>query len=72
MLSLNPSSFADTCRAGGILLPETPNSLIERGHLEEGREVLKRIRGTQHIDIEYEVTKPPEIDVLSTNPANEH
>jgi sugar porter (SP) family MFS transporter len=39
---------------GGILLPETPNSLIERGHLEEGRNVLKKIRGTEEIDIEYE------------------
>ncbi|KAL5201273.1 hypothetical protein ABZP36_035627 [Zizania latifolia] len=25
---------------GGLLLPETPNSLIERGHAEEGRRVL--------------------------------
>ena len=40
--------------AGGILLPETPNSLIERGHLEEARRVLKKIRGTENIDVEYE------------------
>jgi sugar porter (SP) family MFS transporter len=39
---------------GGLTLPETPNSLIERGHLEEGRDVLQRIRGTENIQIEYE------------------
>lgn len=39
---------------GGILLPETPNSLIERGHLEEARRVLKKIRGTENINVEYE------------------
>lgn len=39
---------------GGILLPETPNSLIERGHLEEARRVLKKIRGTDNIEVEYE------------------
>lgn len=38
--------------AGGLLLPETPNSLIERGHLEEARRVLKKIRGTEAIDVE--------------------
>lgn len=32
---------------GSIFLPETPNSLIERGHFEEGRKVLERIRGVQ-------------------------
>jgi sugar porter (SP) family MFS transporter len=39
---------------GGILLPETPNSLIERGHFEEGKRVLRKIRGTDNIDIEFE------------------
>jgi sugar porter (SP) family MFS transporter len=39
---------------GGLLLPETPNSLIERGHLEEARRVLRRIRGTEDIQVEYE------------------
>jgi Sugar (and other) transporter len=37
--------------AGGLTLPETPNSLIERGHLEEGRDVLQRIRGTENIQV---------------------
>lgn len=39
---------------GGLLLPETPNSLIERGHFEEGRRVLQKIRGTPNVDVEYE------------------
>ncbi|XP_047050044.1 sugar transport protein 7-like [Lolium rigidum] len=38
---------------GGILLPETPNSLIERGHVEEGRRVLELIRGTAEVDAEF-------------------
>ena len=39
---------------GGIFCPETPNSLIERGKLEKGRRVLVRIRGTEHVDAEYD------------------
>ncbi|EMS49437.1 hypothetical protein CFC21_066010 [Triticum aestivum] len=38
---------------GGFLLPETPNSLIERGHDEEGRRVLELIRGTTDVDAEF-------------------
>ncbi|XBI81501.1 hypothetical protein VPH35_090391 [Triticum aestivum] len=38
---------------GGLLLPETPNSLIERGRAEEGRRVLERIRGTADVDAEF-------------------
>jgi MFS family permease len=39
---------------GGLLCPETPNSLIERGKLEKGRNVLAKIRGTQNIGAEYD------------------
>ncbi|MCO5609462.1 hypothetical protein L7F22_063688 [Adiantum nelumboides] len=39
---------------GGIWLPETPNSLIERGYHEQGRLVLQKIRGTQVVDAEFE------------------
>lgn len=39
---------------GGILLPETPNSLIERGLKETGRKVLEKIRGTADVNAEYE------------------
>ena len=35
---------------GGIILPDSPNSLIERGKNEQGRKVLARIRGTQQVD----------------------
>ncbi|KAJ6799657.1 putative sugar carrier protein C [Iris pallida] len=31
---------------GSLFLPDTPNSLIERGHDEEARHMLQRIRGT--------------------------
>lgn len=39
---------------GGLLLPETPNSLIERGLKEKGRIVLERIRGTSNIHAELQ------------------
>ncbi|GMY27458.1 sugar transport protein 13 [Fagus crenata] len=38
---------------GALLVVDTPNSLIERGHLEEGKAVLKRIRGTDNVEPEY-------------------
>ncbi|XP_047327689.1 sugar transport protein 14 [Impatiens glandulifera] len=38
---------------GGLFLPETPNSLVEQGRLEEGRKVLEKIRGTQEVDAEF-------------------
>ncbi|KAK6248272.1 hypothetical protein QUC31_019837 [Theobroma cacao] len=39
---------------GGFCLPETPNSLIERGSKERGRKVLVRIRGTDNVDAEFQ------------------
>lgn len=39
---------------GGLLLPETPNSLIEQGNKIEGRRVLEKIRGTENVDAEFE------------------
>lgn len=38
---------------GALLLPETPNSLIQRGRFDEGRKVLQRIRGVDDVDTEY-------------------
>lgn len=38
---------------GGIFLPETPNSLVEQGRLEEGRKVLEKVRGTSRVDAEF-------------------
>lgn len=39
---------------GAIFLPETPNSLIERGKTEEAREQLKAIRGIPNVDQEFD------------------
>lgn len=38
---------------GFIFLVETPNSLIERGHLEDGKQVLRKNRGTNNVDAEF-------------------
>lgn len=39
---------------GGLFLPETPNSLVEQGKMEEGRAVLEKIRGTKKVDAEFD------------------
>ncbi|CAH9112004.1 unnamed protein product [Cuscuta europaea] len=39
---------------GSIFLPETPNSLIERGNNEVAKERLRRIRGVENVDEEFE------------------
>lgn len=39
---------------GGLVMPESPSSLIERGHEEKARTILARIRGTNDIDDEFE------------------
>lgn len=38
---------------GSLLVVDTPNSLIERGRLEEGKAVLKIIRGTENVEPEF-------------------
>lgn len=38
---------------GSLILPETPNSMIERGQTEEARTKLRRIRGVDNIDEEF-------------------
>lgn len=38
---------------GGIFLPETPNSLVEQGKLEEAKRILEKVRGTKNIDAEF-------------------
>eukprot|EP00262_Sarcandra_glabra_P007800 TRINITY_DN20771_c0_g1_i1.p1 TRINITY_DN20771_c0_g1~~TRINITY_DN20771_c0_g1_i1.p1 ORF type:complete len:525 (-),score=34.53 TRINITY_DN20771_c0_g1_i1:128-1702(-) len=38
---------------GSVLVVDTPNSLIERGRLEEGKVVLKKIRGTNNVEPEF-------------------
>ncbi|XP_073000150.1 sugar transport protein MST4-like [Typha latifolia] len=39
---------------GSLLITETPTSLIERDKLSEGLAVLKKIRGTNNVDEEYQ------------------
>ncbi|KAJ4958258.1 hypothetical protein NE237_025369 [Protea cynaroides] len=39
---------------GGILIPETPNSLVEQGLQEKGRKVLEKIRGTNNVGAEFQ------------------
>lgn len=38
---------------GALLVVDTPNSLIERGRYEEGKAVLRKIRGTDNIEPEF-------------------
>ncbi|XXG64162.1 hypothetical protein AAC387_Pa05g2189 [Persea americana] len=38
---------------GSIVITETPTSLIEREMLHEGKDMLKKIRGTEEVDAEY-------------------
>ncbi|KAG9149263.1 hypothetical protein Leryth_003236 [Lithospermum erythrorhizon] len=38
---------------GSIFLPDTPNSLIERGQREEAKEKLKSLRGIDNVDDEF-------------------
>ncbi|PKA64711.1 Sugar transport protein 14 [Apostasia shenzhenica] len=42
---------------GGLFLPETPNSLVERGRVEEARRILERVRGTTKVDAELDDLK---------------
>ncbi|XP_073012429.1 sugar transport protein MST4 [Typha latifolia] len=38
---------------GALIVVDTPNSLIERGRLEEGKAVLRKIRGIDNIEPEF-------------------
>ena len=42
---------------GGLFLLETPNSLVERGHLDEGKRVLIKMRGTENVMISWKQVK---------------
>lgn len=39
---------------GSLGLPDTPNSLIERGHQEKARAMLEKIRGTSEVQEEFD------------------
>ncbi|KAL5980962.1 Sugar transport protein 13 [Asimina triloba] len=54
-LSLGLAGFpALLLTIGSVMVVDTPNSLIERGRLEEGKAVLKRIRGIDNVEAEYQ------------------
>ena len=38
---------------GSLFLPDTPNSLIDRGHNDRAKVMLRKIRGTDDIDQEF-------------------
>jgi sugar porter (SP) family MFS transporter len=38
---------------GALFLPETPNSLVEQGRMDEARTVLEKIRGTKNVEAEF-------------------
>ncbi|KAG6543965.1 hypothetical protein Mapa_014589 [Marchantia paleacea] len=38
---------------GGILLPDSPTSMLQRGHPDEARRLLERIRGTADVEVEF-------------------
>ncbi|CAI0406891.1 unnamed protein product [Linum tenue] len=38
---------------GSLVLPDTPNSMIERGRADEARSALRRIRGVDDVDDEF-------------------
>ncbi|CAH9136646.1 unnamed protein product [Cuscuta epithymum] len=53
-LSLGLAGFpALLLTLGALFVVDTPNSLIERGHVEEGKRVLSRIRGTPNVEPEF-------------------
>ncbi|WCJ40079.1 Sugar transport protein 10 [Euphorbia peplus] len=39
---------------GSLCLPDTPNSILERGKPEKAKEMLKKIRGTNNVDEEFQ------------------
>ncbi|KAI4299277.1 hypothetical protein L6164_032751 [Bauhinia variegata] len=38
---------------GSLILPDTPNSMIERGEIEEAKKKLKRVRGVEDVQEEF-------------------
>ncbi|KAI3918878.1 hypothetical protein MKW98_017326 [Papaver atlanticum] len=39
---------------GAFFLPDTPNSLLERGHQEKAKVMLQKIRGSQQVEDEFQ------------------
>ncbi|MQM11212.1 hypothetical protein Taro_044117 [Colocasia esculenta] len=38
---------------GSIFLPDTPNSLVDRGKPDQARDLLRKLRGTDAVDLEF-------------------
>ena len=38
---------------GSLIIPDTPNSLVHRGKIEQARRTLERVRGTPNVDAEF-------------------
>ncbi|XP_061989386.1 sugar transport protein MST4-like [Rosa rugosa] len=54
---------------GSLIVVDTPNSLIQRGQLEAGKAVLKRIRGIDNVDPEYlEIVEASRVAAEVKNP----
>ncbi|KFM26855.1 H(+)/hexose cotransporter 2 [Auxenochlorella protothecoides] len=47
-------AFAIVLGVGSLVLPESPNSLVERGKVARGRAVLQRLRGVEDVEAELE------------------
>jgi MFS family permease len=39
---------------GSLFLPDTPNSILERGHAEKAKQMLRKVRGTDNVDDEFQ------------------
>ena len=39
---------------GALIVDDTPNSLVERGFEDEGKAVLKKIRGVEDVEPEFQ------------------
>ncbi|OIV91507.1 hypothetical protein TanjilG_26476 [Lupinus angustifolius] len=54
---------------GALVVDDTPNSLIERGREEQGLAVLKKIRGVDNVEAEYEdILKASKVAKQVNNP----
>ena len=38
---------------GSLIIPDTPNSLVGRGKIEQARRTLERVRGTPNVEAEF-------------------
>jgi hypothetical protein len=39
---------------GSFFLPDTPNSILERGNSEKAKQMLRKVRGTDNVDDEFQ------------------